>query len=699
MSGPEAARLCPRCSTRLHTAFLGEICPRCALDGAGGWEDSEPPTDPAEMWKLGARIGDYELLDVLGRGGMAVVYLARQISLDRLVALKTIAAPLAADAHGQERFRREARAVAQLEHPRIVSIHDIGTSGGALYYTMDYIAGADLGRAIRERSIPIREAATIAQKIAEAVAHANERGVLHRDLKPENILLDEAGEPHVTDFGLALEMEAAAGLTLTGDLMGTPRYMAPEALAGGQRHSSAASEVYALGAILFHLLTGRTPIVGGSPSEILHLALTVPPPSPRVLNSTVPRDLETICLKCLEKEPKLRYQRAAALADDLRRFLAGEEIRGRRTLPPVRLARWVRRHPAPLASLALLALLLLQVFWPGADRNRPESLAVVNVPVISDKSIAVLPFDNVNRDAENTSFADGMQDEILTSLAKISDLRVISRSSVMQYADATNRNLPEIARALRVAHVLEASVQRTPDRIRVNARLIDARNDVNVWAQTYDRDLATVFAVQSEIARNVATQLRAKILPVEQASIEEPPTADLAAFDLYTRAKTLVLTANLAVFKDQLLQAIELLNQAVARDPEFFRAYCLLASLHDRLYFLGDDASPKRRALADEAVQVAMRLRPDDGETHLATAQHFYNAYRDYDRARAEIALAQRTLPNDPRLFALAGYIDRRQGRWEDSARNHERALELDPRNFYILHQLSFSYQMLRRYA
>jgi tetratricopeptide (TPR) repeat protein len=292
-----------------------------------------------------------------------------------------------------------------------------------------------------------------------------------------------------------------------------------------------------------------------------------------------------------------------------------------------------------------------------------------------------------------------MQDEILTSLAKISDLRVISRSSVMQYADATKRNLPEIARALRVAHVLEASVQRTADRIRVNARLIDARNDVNVWAQTYDRDLTTLFAVQSEIAKSVATQLRAKILPVEQASIEEPPTADLVAFDLYTRAKTLGLTVNLAVFKDQLSQAIDFLNQAVARDPEFFLAYCLLAALHDRLYSGGEDASPERRALAEEAVQAAIRLRPDDGETHLALAHHSYHARRDHDRARAEIALAQRTLPNDARLFLLASYIDRREGRWEEAARNHERALELDPRNFYSLHQLSFTYLTLRRYA
>ena len=239
---------------------------------------------------------------------MAVVYLARQISLDRLVALKTVSAALAAESHGRERFRREARAVAQLEHPRIVSIHDIGTSAGAMYYTMDYIAGRDLGRAMQERTIPLREAASIVQKVAEAIEHAHQRGVLHRDLKPGNILLDEADEPHVTDFGIALETAAASGLTLNGDVLGTPPYMAPEALAGGPGKSGPASEVYALGAILYHLLTGRTPFTGSSASEILHLALAVPPPSPRVLNPAIPRDLETICLKCLEKSPESRYR-------------------------------------------------------------------------------------------------------------------------------------------------------------------------------------------------------------------------------------------------------------------------------------------------------------------------------------------------------------------------------------------------------
>jgi len=368
---------CPRCGTRLHSAFLGSICPSCSLQGAGSWADpieDNAENDLPDNWRIGARTGDYELIDLLGRGGMAVVYLARQVSLDRLVALKTVSPLLAGDAHGRERFRREARAVAQLEHPRIVSIHDIGTSAGSMYYTMDYIAGADLGRAMRERAIPFHEAASIVQKVAEAIEHAHQRGVLHRDLKPGNILLDEASEPHVTDFGIALEAEAAAGLTLTGDVLGTPPYMAPEALAGGPGKSSAASEVYALGAILFHLLTGRTPFTGTTASEILHLALNSAPPSPRLLNPGLPRDLETICLKCLEKSPESRYASAGALADDLRRFLDGENILARPISAPVRFVRWARRRPA-LAALwmvlvvgALVATLAAIAFERSRER-------------------------------------------------------------------------------------------------------------------------------------------------------------------------------------------------------------------------------------------------------------------------------------------------------------------------------------------
>ncbi len=317
------------------------------------------------------------------------------------------------------------------------------------------------------------------------------------------------------------------------------------------------------------------------------------------------------------------------------------------------------------------------------------------------KSIAVLPFENLSSDKENAYFTDGVQDQVLTNLAQIADLKVISRTSVMQYKSGVARNLREIGQQLGVAHLLEGSVQRAGNKIRVSAQLIDARNDAHLWAQTYDRDLADVFAIQSEIAKAIADQLQAKLSPNEKKAIEQPPTTDLAAFDLYSRAKSLLLTASFsATHEPDLRKAIELLDEAVKRDPAFFDAYCQLAFAHQNLYAVrASDHTPTRLALAEAAVQAATRLRPDAAETHLARAQYLYFGLRDYAGALAELEIARRALPNDPRLFELTGYILRRRGQQEEGLRNLERAVELDPRNFYTLQQIADSYQFLGRYA
>src|SRR5712672_1156344 len=320
---------------------------------------------------------------------------------------------------------------------------------------------------------------------------------------------------------------------------------------------------------------------------------------------------------------------------------------------------------------------------------------------IESKSIAVLPFENLSEEKANAYFADGMQDEILINLARIADLKVISRTSVMQYKTDSQRNLREIGQQLGVAFLLEGRVQRAANRVRVNAQLIDSRNEANVWAQTYDRDLADVFAIQSEIAKAIAEQLQAKLSPNEKKAIEQPPTTDLAAFDLYSRAKSLLLKAGLsATAEPDLRKAIELLDEAVKRDPSFFDAYCQLAWAHETIYAVrGSDHTPARLALAEAAVQAATRLRPDAAETHLARAQYLYYGLRDYAGALAELEIARRALPNDPRLFELTGYILRRRGQQEEGLQNLQRAVELDPRNINTLQKISLSYQNLGRYA
>jgi len=342
-----------------------------------------------------------------------------------------------------------------------------------------------------------------------------------------------------------------------------------------------------------------------------------------------------------------------------------------------------------------------QKLSPQAGTAKQPITSFETESVVPEKSIAVLPFENLSAEQENAFFTDGVQDEILTNLAKIADLKVISRTSVMQYKTAAKRNLREIANALGVAHVVEGTVQRAGNRVRVSAQLIDARSDTHLWAEHYHRPLDDVFAIQSEIAKAVADELQAKLSPAEKAAIEQKPTDDLAAYDRYIRAKALLTgTSNLdARMGDNLSQAVRLLNQAIARDPNFLLAYCQLAWAHAKLHFSGFDHTAARLALANEALERAMLLGPDRGEAHLGAAWVYYQCYLDYDRARAEVDLARRTLPNEPLVFLLAGYIDRRQGRWKELISNFERALEIDPRNVYILESLTSAYENLRRFT
>jgi TolB-like protein/class 3 adenylate cyclase/Tfp pilus assembly protein PilF len=328
----------------------------------------------------------------------------------------------------------------------------------------------------------------------------------------------------------------------------------------------------------------------------------------------------------------------------------------------------------------------------------PKTVAAASIP---EKSIAVLPFENFSDEKENAYFSEGVQDEILTCLAKVADLKVISRTSVMQYKNAATHNLREIAEQLGVAHVLEGSVQRAGNRVRVTAQLIDARTDTHLWAERYDRDLADVFAIQSEIAKKIADQLQAKISPSEKAAIEKAPTTDVLAFDLYQRSKSLWAgVSNPLHAREKLPEAVQLLDEAVARDPKFVLAWCLLSRVHCTFYWLGFDHSSDRLELASAAVQTALRIQPDSGEAHLALANYYYFGFLDYDRARSELAIAKRTLPNNADVFVYTGFIDRREGHWQDATRNLERALELDPRNLFTLQQLAtYTYYPQRRYA
>jgi TolB-like protein/Tfp pilus assembly protein PilF/predicted Ser/Thr protein kinase len=693
-----ASRVCAECEATVFADSPQGLCSVCLFrTGLALLDDKDDKAFEPTVARMLKDFGDYEVLEEIGHGGQGVVYRARQKSLNRTVALKVIGlAHWATEAH-VKRFRLEAEAAASLNHPCIVPIYEVGEREGACYFSMGLVKGGQLDAVAKREPIPIRHAAELIAKLARTVSYAHEHGILHRDIKPGNILLDEKGKPHLTDFGLARLVETESTVTRTMEVLGTPSYMAPEQAVGNNAGVTSATDIYGLGAVLYQLLTGHPPFAGGTTYETVRLVLDAEPRQPRLLNTKVDRDLNTICLKCLEKDPKRRYFSALALAEDLERWLKHEPIRARRTGLVTRGRKWVRRNP----SIAVMAAMLLVLAVPlGVMIWKTESeRSTLSNPAPPEKSIAVLPFSNLSKEQENAFFADGVQDEILSDLAKVADLKVISRTSVMPYKSGIARNLRQIGQQLGVAHVVEGSVQRSGNRVRVNAQLVDARTDRHLWGQTYDRNLADVFTIQSEIAKTIADQLQAKLSPREENAIQRSSTSDISAFDLYARAKNILLTEG-SIGKAEKLQAVDLLNRAVARDPSFFDAYCQLAFAHDALYFFGEDHTSARLALAEAALQAASRLRPDAGETHLARGQNLYWAYGDYDGALAELEVARQTLPNDARILGLTGLIQRRQGRWEESTRNLERAVELNPRDSEMLVLgVAGNYWSCRRYA
>jgi TolB-like protein/Tfp pilus assembly protein PilF/tRNA A-37 threonylcarbamoyl transferase component Bud32 len=706
-------RICRKCGAKIFSDAPEGLCPRCVLKTAlamppeasvaevadlGGIDKpSRGDATAAPDGKKGTRaaellgeLGDYELLEEVGRGGQGVVFRARQKTLNRTVALKVISLGQWASKAHVKRFRREAEAAASLEHPGIVPIHEVGERDGSCYFSMQFIEGGQLDEVVRREPMPIRRAVELIAKVARTVHYAHEHGILHRDIKPGNILLDQKGEPHLTDFGLARLVETESTVTRTLEVLGTPSYMAPEQAAASNTQLTSATDVYGLGAVLYQLLTGHPPFAGGTTYETIKLLLETDPKQPRQLNPKIDRDLSTICLKCLEKDPQRRYPSALVLAEDLERWLKHEPIQARRTGIFARGKKWVQRNPtSALLTACLIALAAAAgwIIWKSELIRHPLATG-----------IAVLPFENLNDQKNNSVFADGVQDDILTKLAKIADLKVISRTSVMEYRG--KRNVRQIGDALRVSHVLEGSARRSGDRIHLNAQLIDTRTDTHVWAEEYDRDLNDLFAIQAEIAQKVAERLHAKLSASEKASIEERPTQDLVAYDFYVRAVSVIYNAQVPSLANSVdrSEAVELLNKAVARDPNFFLAYCQLAFVHDLVYQQEIDHTPARLALAKSAIDSAFRLRPDSGEAHLALGWHLYWGYSDYARARAEIAVAQQSLPNNPRAFELAGLIDRREGRWAQATHNLERASELDPQNIPYLIALATTYLRLHDY-
>jgi serine/threonine protein kinase/Tfp pilus assembly protein PilF len=688
---PAEARqgLCPACLLETGLGLLAEqsmtgidlfaVAPKAfgaakagsaKADGLGcndGAPDRKKTARPAAIL---SDFGDYEVQGEIGRGGQGVVYRARQKSLNRTVALKVIGlGHWATEAH-LKRFRREAEAAASLEHPCIVPIHEVGERDGACYFSMNLVEGSQLDEVVKREPMLVRRAAELIAKLARAVHYAHEHGILHRDIKPGNILLDKNGEPHLTDFGLARLVEAESTVTGTVEVLGTPSYMAPEQAVGKNAEVSSVTDVYGLGAVLYQLLTGHPPFAGGTTYETIKLLLETEPRQPRLLNPKIDRELSTICLKCLEKDPQRRYSSALALAEDLEHWLKHEPIRARRSGFFTHARKWVRRNPSTTVLVTLLVVLaggLSVSVW----KHKPA--------VIIPKSVAVLPFENLSDDPNNAYFAEGIQDEILTRLANIADLKVISRTSTQRY-HSKPRNLSEIAKQLGVVNVVEGSIQKAADQVRVNVQLINALTDSHLWADTYDRKSTNIFGVESEIAKGIAESLQAKLTGREEQALAVKPTKNPEAYDAYLRG--LAFASRRTAAAGALRKAIDSYQRAVQLDPNFALAWARLSSTNAELYFGGADTADTTSAAQDNAkfaLENAQKLEPNSPETLLALGYYQYYVLRDYGAAKITFDGVSKMLPGSSEVPTALGFVTRREGSWDESAAYFEQALALNP--------------------
>jgi serine/threonine protein kinase len=701
-----AKRACSVCGTLL--ANDSAYCPVCALQQALGTQTYSDSNSSSEL-----RFEHYTVLQdaegkplELGRGGMGVTYKAFDVHLQCPVALKIINAQLFENESARLRFVREARAAASVRHQNVASVFHIGESGGNYYYAMEFVEGETLAALIRRLGrLKTDLALEILEQIAAGLAAIEKQHLVHRDIKPSNIMVSFQGgkleNVKIIDLGLAKGVAEENTLSTVGAFVGTPAYASPEQFAGVA--TDIRSDLYSLGITLWEMLSGKLPFAG-SAAELMYEHQHAEPPIQKLTNVSKP--VIAVLQVLLAKDPNQRFQSPAQLQNALPKvrgatgsnsLLTGKELRGTRDQitgqsPKPKLRRYAFWLMAALGSFMLAAFLIYGFREVFLSRRSAET-------VPTEKSIAVLPFESLSDNRNDSYFADGVQDEILNNLAKIAQLKVISRTSVMQYRGDNKRDLRQIASALGVTNVLEGTVRRDGNHVRVSTELIDARNDNTIWADSYDRDLPNIFEIQSEIAQAVASRLSARLSPEERKNIEEKPTTNLEAYDIYLKANQLVANSIFSGnLQEDLLRAISLLQQAIKIDSKFVLAFCRIAEAVDTLYLNNIDQTSERREIGDAAVNEALRLRPDLPEVQIAAARHLYECYRNYEEARLHLTIAERMLPNASEVLALHADIDRKQGRWEESTRRLKEAVSLDPRNPELLNDLAINYENLRRY-
>jgi eukaryotic-like serine/threonine-protein kinase len=640
---------------------------------------------------IGQTLSHYRILEKVAAGGMGVVYRARDEQLDRDVALKVLPSGTLGDETARRHFRKEALALAKLNHPNIETVYEFGTQDGTDFLVMEYVPGKTLADRLARGTLPEREVIALGMQIAAALEEAHERGIVHRDLKPANIAITAKGQAKVLDFGLAMllrPMEDGTSQTLTDSQApaGTLPYMSPQQLTGGP--ADARADIYTIGAVLYEMATGRRAFPEGQTSRLIDTILHQPPVAPRALNSRISAELETIILKCLDKDPDRRYQSAKELLVDLRRL---EPSSSRYAWPPRPSLVWGR--VAKLVGYGVPALLVLAVGLAAISVGRWRDRLTLWLAPPRIKSLAVLPLENLSHDPEQEYFADGMTEALITDVAKIRTLRVISRTSVMRYKE-TKKPLSQIARELNVDAVVEGSVQRSGNRVRINAQLIDTRKDRNLWTESYQSDLSDVLALQDNVARAIAGEVRAELSSEERAGLSSGRTVKPEAYEAYLRG---LYSLNKRTPSD-LQNAIDSFLKAVDLDPTYALGYSGLAQGYALMSIYGDiiprAAMPKAKAAANHALKIDNGL----AEAHAVLADVEWSY--DWDVAAADSAF-QRALLIDPsyatahQWYAL--YLSN-LGKNEQAIAHINRAQELDPRSLIIEVNVGWCYYVAHRY-
>jgi serine/threonine-protein kinase len=703
---------CEQCgaTSRLSNGF----CVSCLLKegfevkGEDSAQVFESVLEEANVLDTQWRLGNYEILEEIGRGGMGVIYRARQRHSRRIVALKRVLTYQADSHETQARFRREAEAAASLDHPNILPIYEVSeTEDGLPFFSMKFAAGGSLRSAASALRSEPRECVHLVVKVARAIAHAHTHGILHRDLQPGNILLDARGEPLVSDFGLAKWLDEESDLTQTLTTFGTPGYIAPEQAEGA--NFGPAADIYSLGAILFNLLAGRPPFIGANALSVIRQAAATPAPKVRSFTPSLGRDLETIVARCLERDPKARYQTAGALAEDLERWIDGRPIVARPVRAPARVWRWSRRNPILAAATTACLLLGLAVIW-----LLPKQFLAPPTTPAPEKSIAVLPFKPLLPENRDQVLEIGMADTLIVKLSSSREIVVRSLTSVRKYGGLEQDPLAA-GRQLQVHSVLEGNVQRSGDHIRVTARLINVSDGSSLWAGTFDEKFTDVFAVQNAISQKVVDALALRLSGEEKNRLTKRYTDNVEAYQLYLIGRY----HHARLIPPEIRASIGFFQQAIELDPSYALAYFGLAEANRSLAISADVPSreclPQAKAAARKALEIdeslaeahaslafiitwfdwdwaggereakrAVVLNPNSGLAHFSYAQVLSDLGR-HEEAVGEAARARELDPVFLVVSAIEGLVLVHARRYNEAGASLEKALQLDP-DFWITH-------------